>query len=507
MLRVVETATDADGGPSTTSNSPATAAVIARSACSAPSATPGTITENDPNAVDLGVKFQASTSGTIIGIRFYKGPQNTGTHIGDLWTSSGTLLASATFTNETASGWQQVNFSSPVSITAGTTYIASYEAPVGEYSVDENYFTNALTNGPLTAPSSASSGGNGVYAYGSGNPFPNNYLQCQQLLGGRGVQPSAPLILYLPASITGTAQEGSVLTAVKGTTNDPNAVISRLSMAEFQQRRHHLVEHRRRHRHTYTPVEADETRLLRVIETATDSGTGQNATSTSVATAAVADIVLAFTSAASISGTATVGSALTAVNGALNDADAAVTGYQWQSSSDSGSTWSNIAGATGSTYTPVTADAGKVLRVVETATDTDGGPSTTSNSPATSAVTNNTLVFTTPASITGTAQEGSVLTAVNGTTNDPNAVISGYQWQSSSDGGTTWSNIAGATAATYTPVEADETHLLRVVETATDTGSSQSGTSPARPAPRLPISSWPSPPPPRSPARRGSARP
>ena len=43
----------------------------------------------------------------------------------------GTLLASATFSNETASGWQQVNFSSPVSITAGTTYIASYEAPVG----------------------------------------------------------------------------------------------------------------------------------------------------------------------------------------------------------------------------------------------------------------------------------------------------------------------------------------------------------------------------------------
>src|SRR5205814_2195244 len=84
-----------------------------------PSATPSTITENDPNAVDLGVRFQASSNGTIVGIRFYKGPQNTGTHIGDLWTTSGTLLASATFTNETASGWQQVNFPSPVSITAG----------------------------------------------------------------------------------------------------------------------------------------------------------------------------------------------------------------------------------------------------------------------------------------------------------------------------------------------------------------------------------------------------
>src|SRR4029077_19190708 len=138
-----------------------------------PTATPGTITENDPNAVDLGVKFQASTAGTIVGIRFYKGPQNTGTHVGDLWTTSGALLASATFTNETASGWQQVNFSSPVIITAGTTYIASYEAPVGEYSADLNYFANSLTNGPLTAPSSSASGGNGVFAYGSANPFPN----------------------------------------------------------------------------------------------------------------------------------------------------------------------------------------------------------------------------------------------------------------------------------------------------------------------------------------------
>jgi hypothetical protein len=35
-------------------------------------------------------------------------------------------------------------------------------------------FANAVTNGPLTAPSSSSSGGNGVYAYGSGSLFPTN---------------------------------------------------------------------------------------------------------------------------------------------------------------------------------------------------------------------------------------------------------------------------------------------------------------------------------------------
>jgi hypothetical protein len=138
------------------------------------SATPSNVTSNDPNAVNLGVKFQASTNGTITGIRFYKGPSNTGTHVGALWSTSGTLLASATFTNETASGWQQVNFSSPVSITANTTYIASYQTNTGEYSYDANYFASSFTNGPLTAPSSSSSGGNGVYSYGSANLFPSN---------------------------------------------------------------------------------------------------------------------------------------------------------------------------------------------------------------------------------------------------------------------------------------------------------------------------------------------
>jgi hypothetical protein len=139
-----------------------------------PGATPSIVTVSDPNAVNLGVKFQASTNGTITGIRFYKGPQNTGTHIGALWSSTGKLLASATFANETASGWQQVNFSSPVSITANTTYIASYHTNTGEYSANGNYFASSYTNGPLTAPSSASSGGNGVYAYSGSNRLPNH---------------------------------------------------------------------------------------------------------------------------------------------------------------------------------------------------------------------------------------------------------------------------------------------------------------------------------------------
>jgi hypothetical protein len=139
----------------------------------AANATPGTISENDPSAVELGMKFTAATNGAITGIRFYKGPQDTGTHTGTLWTSTGTQLGTLTISNETASGWQTANFATPIQITAGTTYVVGYHSN-GFYSADNNYFTSAVTNGPLTAPSSAASGGNGVYAYGSASAFPTN---------------------------------------------------------------------------------------------------------------------------------------------------------------------------------------------------------------------------------------------------------------------------------------------------------------------------------------------
>jgi hypothetical protein len=139
----------------------------------AANAVPATITENDSSPVELGMKFTASQNGTISGIRFYKGPQNTGTHTGTLWTATGTQLGTVTFTNETASGWQQQNFATPINITAGTTYVVSYHTN-GFYSADSGYFNTTRTNGPLTAPSSSSSGGNGVYAYGSAAAFPTS---------------------------------------------------------------------------------------------------------------------------------------------------------------------------------------------------------------------------------------------------------------------------------------------------------------------------------------------
>ncbi|MDR9774797.1 DUF4082 domain-containing protein [Rhizobium hidalgonense] len=136
-------------------------------------ATPAVVNTNDTSAVELGVKFQTSLAGTVTGIRFYKSDLDTGTHTGSLWSSTGTRLATLTFTNETTSGWQTAYFTSPVSLTPGQTYTASYHTNTGHYSATTGYFTSNVTSGPLTAPAS----GNGVYRYGSSSLFPTTTFQ------------------------------------------------------------------------------------------------------------------------------------------------------------------------------------------------------------------------------------------------------------------------------------------------------------------------------------------
>jgi hypothetical protein len=138
-------------------------------------AVPGTLTDPDTAAAELGVKFKSDSAGYITGIRFYKSSANTGTHIGSLWSSTGKLLAQATFTNETASGWQQVNFSTPVPIAANTVYVASYHVNAGHYSVDENYFASkGYDTAPLHALGGSGNTNNGVYKYSATPAFPTD---------------------------------------------------------------------------------------------------------------------------------------------------------------------------------------------------------------------------------------------------------------------------------------------------------------------------------------------
>jgi len=122
--------------------------------------------------VEVGVKFKSDVDGFVTSIRFYKGGLNTGAHVGTLWTLGGTSLGTVTFTNESTSGWQQANFTTPIPITANTTYVASYHSFTG-YATTPQYFANGgVDSPPLHAQSSVVAGGNGVFRYGP-SAFPN----------------------------------------------------------------------------------------------------------------------------------------------------------------------------------------------------------------------------------------------------------------------------------------------------------------------------------------------
>ena len=193
--------------------------------------TPGLTT--DANDYELGTRFTSSSSGTVTGVRFYKGPDNTGTHSGRLWAADGTLLATVTFSNETPTGWQTALFDTPVPITVGTPYVVSYTVPVGFYGFQSNFFTNqSTTNGPLTALQSVDGARNGIYSETPGL-FPtssfndaNYWVDVVFTLGSDTVAPTVVSTspadgatgIQVSANVTGTFSEPVKASTVTGST-------------------------------------------------------------------------------------------------------------------------------------------------------------------------------------------------------------------------------------------------------------------------------------------------
>lgn len=126
--------------------------------------------ENDAESVELGVRFTPDVDGVIAGIKFFKGDAtNTAPHVCTLWSNTGTVLAQATTANETSSGWQQVLFATPIQVSAGASYVASYHCP-GHYSADNGFFTAVRDTGALKTGVGA-----GVFKYGTASAFPSEY--------------------------------------------------------------------------------------------------------------------------------------------------------------------------------------------------------------------------------------------------------------------------------------------------------------------------------------------
>jgi hypothetical protein len=160
----------------------------------------------EDNPIELGVKFRANANGFITAIRFYKGPNNGGTHVGNLWTEAGVPLAQVTFSNESSGGWQEATLSTPVAVTAGTTYVASYFSPTGNFSTTSNFFTDDYPAGTTSSwpvqgiKDLAPSMGNGVFVNSSSSTFPNQTFNKANYY----VDIVFVNTLAIPATLTGT---------------------------------------------------------------------------------------------------------------------------------------------------------------------------------------------------------------------------------------------------------------------------------------------------------------
>src|SRR5712664_84530 len=178
---------------------------------------PATVDSGSSGPVELGVSLKADTSGTVTAIRFYKSAANTGLHAGHLWSRTGALLATVTFTGETSSGWQQANLSTPVAITANTVYVASYQTTIGHWSVNWNYFaTSGVNNPPLHALQNGNGAPDGVW--GVIGTYPTHTNSSNYWVDVVFSAAGAPSITAQPASQTVTAgQTATFSVAATGT--------------------------------------------------------------------------------------------------------------------------------------------------------------------------------------------------------------------------------------------------------------------------------------------------
>lgn len=190
-------------------------------------ATPSGADISTETSVELGQAIRSDSDGYLSAIRFYKNLKNTATtHTLKLWSSTGTLLGSATTANETSAGWQEASFMTPIHIDAETSYIISYDASDGIY-VHADNLTRDMTAGPMHIVANGSSFhyGAGVFPDSKGSidyvldPIftatatyqkPLTVMSAQPVSASYGVSTKAPVTVMMSQSIDRATLTSSV---------------------------------------------------------------------------------------------------------------------------------------------------------------------------------------------------------------------------------------------------------------------------------------------------------
>ena len=182
------------------------------------------------------------------------------------------------------------------------------------------------------------------------------------------------------------------------------------------------------------------------------------------------------TSLPTISGTAQVGSTLTADPGSWSGTAPISYAYQWRRCNSAGTGCVDIVPAAAQTYTLSSADVGSTIRVVVTASNSAGSASAVSAPTAVVTAVVQTPTNSAPPVVSDTSghnppQVADVLSTTNGSwTNSPTGYA--YQWQLCDSSGTNCTPMAGATQSRYTPVSGDVGHALRAQVTASNSAGS-----------------------------------
>jgi len=187
-----------------------------------------------------------------------------------------------------------------------------------------------------------------------------------------------------------------------------------------------------------------------------------------------------------ISGSATVGSTLTATQGAWTGNPTGFA-FQWvrcpaSGGNSTGSDCASIGGATTQSYIVASADSGSRLRVRVTASNADGSATAASNATAhiAAAGPDKPARIADP-TVAGTARVGSTLLATQGQwSNDPTEFK--YQWvrcptSGGNPTGSDCASIGGATSQSYKLVDADKGFRMRVRVTASNAAGSTTSAS------------------------------
>ena len=285
--------------------------------------------------------------------------------------------------------------------------------------------------------------------------------------------PTAAPVNTVAPTVSGTSRRGFILTATSGTWSG----IGNTLAYQWQRSTNNGTTWSSiagATSSTYSLGVGDEGAIVRILVIVSNPDATVSAASNPTAT--VAASAPSNNSLPTIRGIAQRGNTLSSTTGAWAGTGNTFT-LQWQRSADSGTTWTNITGATGAIYTIQAPDEGDVLRLVVTAANPDGSASAAS--PASAAVIASPPVNTAAPVVTGTPQRTAILTATSGSWDGAGVTVA-YQWQRSADGGTTWTDIAGATKVAYTAAAADEGDVVRALVTATNAdGSVAAGSAPS----------------------------